>query len=159
MMDFTQADTLNQAIRRIGQTHQSLAAVILADLGLHFGQALFLLELDAHGPRTQIQLAVALGVEPPSITAMAVKLQAAELITRTPAPRDARAMIVELTDGGRALLPRVKDSWVRLAEAIVGGLDTPALDRLVGDIADLAHDLSLGDPPCSPATAPVCGDC
>ncbi len=158
-MDFTRADALNQAIRRIGQTHQSLAAVVLADLGLHFGQALFLLDLDAHGPRTQVQLATALAVEPPSITAMAMKLQAAGLITRTPAPRDARAMIVDLTDGGRALLPRVKDSWVRLAEATVVGLDTPALDRLTGDLTDLAHSLSCGGPPRGPATAPLCGDC
>lgn len=143
-MDFERADALNQAIRQISQQHQSLAFAVLADLGLHPGQALFLLDLGVHGTRNQTQLAAALGVEPPSITAMAVKLQAAGLIARTPAPRDARAMIVELTDRGRAILPQVKDRWVRLAEATVAGLDTTPLDRLAGDLADLASSLSRG---------------
>ena len=153
-MDFAHADALNQAIRRISQAHQSLAVALLADLDLHPGQALFLLELDAHGTRTQTQLAAALGVEPPSITGMAVKLQATGLIVRTPAPRDARAMVVELTDRGRALLPQVKDSWVRLAEATVAGLETTPLDRLSGDLADLARSLSRGSSPGDLATAP-----
>jgi len=153
-MNFAHADALNQAIRRISQQHQGLAAALLADLGLHAGQALFLLELDAHGTRTQTQLAAALGVEPPSITGMAVKLQATGLIARTPAPRDARAMVVELTDRGRALLPQVKDSWVRLAEATVAGLETTPLDRLSGDLADLARSLSHGSAPGDLATAP-----
>ena len=153
-MDFAHADELNQAIRQISQQHQSLAAALLADLGLHAGQALFLLELDAQGPRTQTQLAAALGVEPPSITGMAVKLQAAGLITRTPAPRDARAMVVELTERGRALLPQVKDVWVRLAEVTVAGLGTTSLDRLAGDLADLAHSLSRGSAPGGTQIAP-----
>ena len=153
-MDFAHADALNQAIRQISQQHQSLAAALLADLGLHAGQALFLLELDAQGPRTQTQLAAALGVEPPSITGMAVKLQAAGLITRTPAPRDARAMVVELTERGRALLPQVKDVWVRLAEVTVAGLGTISLDRLAGDLADLAHSLSRGGARGGSQTAP-----
>lgn len=157
-MDFAQADALNQAIRRISQMHQSLAYAVLADLGLHPGQALFLLELDVHGTRTQIQLAAGLGVEPPSITGMAVKLQAAGLIARTHAPRDARAMIVELTEEGRALIPRVKEKWVRLAEESVAGLDTTRLDGLTRELLDLAHSLSLDGPPHRTTSAPTGDD-
>ena len=160
-MAFARADTLNQVIRRISQTHQSLAFAVLTDLGLHPGQALFLLELDAHGTRTQVQLAAGLGVEPPSITSMAVKLQAVGLIARTQAPHDARAMIVELTDGGRALIPQLKHRWVRLAEASVAGLGTTSLDRLLEDLTTLAHRLSLETPAHGvvTVTAPTDVDC
>lgn len=50
----------------------------------------------------QAQLSEALGCEPPSVTLMTRKLEAAGHIRRTPDPSDKRASIVELTDSGTA---------------------------------------------------------
>jgi DNA-binding MarR family transcriptional regulator len=141
-VDFERADALNRAIRLLGMNHRAMAAAELAGLGLHPGQELLLLLLDAHGPRTQRQLADGLGCEPPSVTLMAQKLEAAGLIARTPSPSDGRATVVELTAGGRALMPRLKAVWQRLAERTAAGLDGASLDHVIEVVGDLGRTVS-----------------
>jgi len=140
-MDFAQADAVNRAIRLIGMKHRGRAGAALAALGLHPGQEVFLLELDAHGARTQTQLAAGLGCEPPSVTLMAQKLEAAGLVVRRGAPSDGRLTVVELTEEGRALVVRLKEIWRRLAETTVAGLEFTSLERLREVLDDLAHSL------------------
>ena len=145
-MDFAQADALNRAIRLIGMKHRGRAGAALAELGLHPGQEVLLLELDARGARTQAQLAAGLGCEPPSVTLMAQKLEAAGLIARRPSADDGRVTVVELTDRGRALIPPLKEAWWRLAETTVAGLETTPFDRLLAVLDDLARSLYPGAP-------------
>lgn len=141
-MDFEHADALNQAIRQIAIRHRARAGALLAELGLYPGQELLLLDLDAHGPRIQVELAGELGCEPPSITQMVRKLEAAGLISRRPSPRDSRATIVELTDRGRDLIPHIKEVWRQLAEIMVAGLTTTSPNQLFDVVDDLARSLS-----------------
>src|SRR3954451_9812987 len=121
-MDFEQADALNQAIRLLSLRHRARAAALLAPLGLHPGQEVLLLELARTGPLIQAQLGEALGCEPPSVTLMTRKLEAAGHIRREPAPTDKRATVVALTDRGRALAEQVRQLWCALAEETVRGL-------------------------------------
>ena len=153
-MKFEQADALNRAIRLIGMKHRAMAEAAVFELGLHTGQEALLMELDAHGPRTQVQLAAALGCEPPSVTLMAKKLEAAGLIARQRSSSDGRAVIVELTDEGRALLPRLQEVWRRLGEETVAGLEAKSLDRLLEVLTDLALSLYPGGAPSSLAPVP-----
>ncbi len=143
-MDFQTADTLNRAIRLIGLKHRARAAELLAEIGLHPGQEIVLLELDAHGPRTQIQLAMGCECEPPTLTQLAQKLEAAGLILRQPCPTDARATVVSLTARGQALIGPLKESWVRLAERTVAGLTDTTAEALVAVTRELACSLSSG---------------
>lgn len=78
----------------------------------------------------QAQLGEALGCEPPSITLMTRKLDAAGHIRRQPAPSDKRASIVELTDSGEALVVQVKQLWRTLAEETVTGLPAQTVAEL-----------------------------
>lgn len=105
-MEFEQADAINAAIRAIGMRHRALAAALLAPLGLHPGQEVLLLEIAAHGPCTQVQLATASGCEPPTITGSVRKLEDAGLVVRTPSPTDGRATIVDLSERGGSYCPR-----------------------------------------------------
>ena len=141
-MNFDQADALNEAIRAIGIRHRALAMAALAPLGIHPGHKLVLLELDTAGPRTQAQLAAASGYEPPTITLSVRQLEAAGLVVRRPSPTDGRATVVELSDEGRALLPKLKAAWRRLAEQTVAGLTSTPLERLDDVLADLAASLT-----------------
>jgi len=141
-MNFDEADALLDAIRSISIRHRALAGAHLAPLGLHPGQEVILLELDANGPRTQGQLAVASGCEPPTITGSARKLEAAGLVVRRPSPTDGRVSIVELSDRGHALIPTLKTVWQQLAEQTVAGLTTTTrIDRLSADLTDLARSI------------------
>jgi DNA-binding MarR family transcriptional regulator len=137
-VDFEQADAINQAIRLLTLRHRARAAALLAPLGLHPGQEVFLLELARTGPMIQAQLSEALGCEPPSVTLMARKLEASGHIRRRPAPSDGRASIVELTDSGRALADEVKQLWRALAEETVTGLP----DQTVAELPGILHTLT-----------------
>lgn len=140
-MDFNQADALIDAIRSISIRHRALAGTVLAPLGLHTGQEMILLELDARGPRTQRQLATAGGCEPPTITGSARKLEAAGLVVRRPSPTDGRAIIVELSEKGRDLIPELKRAWRHLGELTIAGLTNTSLEQLTENLTDLASSI------------------
>jgi len=129
-VDFEEADAVNQAIRMLSLRHRARAAAMLAPLGLHPGQEVLLLELARTGPMIQAELSEALGSEPPSVTLMTRKLEAAGHIRRRPATSDKRATIVELTDRGRALADEVKHLWIALAEETVTGLSAETAAEL-----------------------------
>ncbi|MFI1582441.1 MarR family winged helix-turn-helix transcriptional regulator [Embleya sp. NPDC020630] len=129
-MDFDRADALNQAIRLLSLRHRARITTLLAPLGLHPGQEALLLELARNGPMIQGRLSDALGCEPPSVTLMTRKLEAAGHIRRTPAPTDKRASVVELTDSGTDLVERIKQAWCTLAEETVTGLPEPTVAQL-----------------------------
>ncbi len=151
-MDFESADAINQAIRLLTLRHRARAATLLAPVGLHPGQEVLLLELARNGPMIQAQLSKALGCEPPSVTLMARKLEAAGHIRRRPAPNDRRASIVELTDSGRELADKVKRIWRTLANHTVTGLpkatvaDLPRLLRVLIDNIDTTEPLDRRNP-------------
>ncbi|MFI5286753.1 MAG: MarR family winged helix-turn-helix transcriptional regulator [Candidatus Dormibacteria bacterium] len=144
-MNFDQADAFNEAIRAIGIRHRALAIAALAPFGIHPGHKLLLLELEAAGPSTQAQLAAASGYEPPTITLSVRQLEAAGLVVRHPSPTDGRATIVELTDEGMALLPKLKTAWRRVAEQTVAGVSSVSFEQLSDVLTDLATSLSTLD--------------
>jgi DNA-binding MarR family transcriptional regulator len=144
-MNFDQADALNEAIRAIGLRHRELAIAALAPFGIHPGHKLLLLELEVAGASTQAQLASASGYEPPTITLSVRQLEAAGLVARRQSPTDGRATIVELTDAGRALMPKLKEAWRHVAEQTVAGLTTVSFEELTAVLADLAASLSADD--------------
>jgi DNA-binding MarR family transcriptional regulator len=141
-MNFAQADALNEAIRAIGIRHRTLAIAALAPLGIHPGHKLLLLELESAGPRTQAQLAAASGYEPPTITMSVRQLEDAGFVVRMPSATDGRATIVELTDKGRALLPKLKAAWRQVAQQTIARLTSTPSDELARVLADLAASLS-----------------
>lgn len=55
---------------------------------------------------------------------------------------DGRVTIVELSDQGQALLPRLKAAWQQLAEHTVAGLTSTPLDQLADALADVAASLT-----------------
>ena len=144
-MNFDQADALNEAIRAVGIRHRALAIAALAPFGIHPGHKLLLLELAAAGPRTLAQLAESSGYEPPSITESVRQLEAARLVVRRPSPTDRRATIIELSDKGRALLPKLKAAWRQVAEQTVSGVHSTSVDQLTEVLAELASSLTTSN--------------
>ncbi|MGP3932899.1 MarR family winged helix-turn-helix transcriptional regulator [Nonomuraea sp. KM88] len=140
-MDFEQADALNQAIRLLSLRHRARAATLLSPLGLHPGQEALLLELARTGPMIQAELSEALGCEPPSVTLMSRKLEAAGHVRRAPAPSDRRASVVELTDSGKELVGRIKQLWCALADETVAGLPAATVAELPGILRALVGNV------------------
>ncbi|WP_028280024.1 MarR family winged helix-turn-helix transcriptional regulator [Arthrobacter sp. H5] len=141
-MDHTQAAAINAAIRTIGMRHRTLAGAKLAEIGLSLGQEMLIVELSRRGSRTQAQLAEAACCEPPTITSAVQKMEANGLVERSPSPCDRRAMVVELTDKGRAAVSELEAVWLALAEETVAGLRRTELDPLIDALNDLAEGLT-----------------
>jgi DNA-binding MarR family transcriptional regulator len=145
-VDFEQADDVNQAIRMLSLRHRARAAALLAPLGLHPGQEVLLLELARSGPMIQAQLSEALGSEPPSVTLMTRKLEAAGHIRRRQASSDKRATVVELTDSGSALAGKLKGLWSALAEETVSGLPAETVRELPRILGTMTRNVDTRRP-------------
>ena len=154
-MNYDEADALNRSIRAIGIRHRALAIAALVPFGIHPGHKLLLMELDKMGPLTQAQLAAASGFEPPTITLSVRQLESAGLVVRRPSPADRRATLVELSDLGRAVLPKVRTAWRQVAEQTMAGLSPTQATQVKEMLAVLADALKATvDPSKLPGYAP-----
>lgn len=106
------------------------------------GQEVLLLELGAQGARTQGQLAPSSGCEPPTVTVSVRKLEAAGLVLRRTSSTDERVTIVELSDQGRELLPRLHAVWQQLADETIAAIPRSNPHVLRETLTDLASSLN-----------------
>jgi DNA-binding MarR family transcriptional regulator len=113
---------INTALVRAARAHRVAAAQLLGEVGLHPGQEVLLMELWQGDGRTQAELAEALAVEPPTITKMLQRMEAAGLVQRKPHPDDRRAQRVFLTARGKRLQQKVDRLWAQLATRAVAGM-------------------------------------
>lgn len=65
----------------------------------------------------------------------------AGLIVHTPSPVDARVNLVDLTDKGRALIPRLNDAWRVLTRDTVAGLRGASTAEVLTALDDLVRSL------------------
>jgi DNA-binding MarR family transcriptional regulator len=96
--------------------------------------------VERHGPLTPSELAARERIQRPTATRLVAKLVELGLITRTPAPADARSSLLHITDAGRTLQADVrtrKDAFLaRRLEAL------PEADRAtLARAADLLEAL------------------
>ena len=102
----------------------------MAEVGLHVGQEMVLIELWEKDGLRGGELASRLGVEPPTITKMLRRLEQFGLVERRPDPADARSFGVYLTGKGRALEDPVSRCWGRAQERTLAALDAGERETL-----------------------------
>ena len=105
-------------------------AELLAPHGLHPGQDALLMALWREGGQSQVDLAAHLGVEPPTITRMAQRLERGGLIDRRPDPDDARAVRLFVTPRARLLEAVVRRVWSELDAMIAEAVGVTEAARL-----------------------------
>lgn len=135
------ADRFNRQVRRLALAHRRRAAELLAPIGLHPGQEVFLLELQERGEATQAELAEALRVEPPTVTNMAQRLEAAGLISRRVDPCSRRSVLVTLSPAGGQRMADLHRVWYQLAGETLGGLRSTDADGLLAILSELLTGL------------------
>ena len=115
---------------------RSRHAALLAPHGLHPGQdALLMLLWQSPGLR-QADLAVRLGVEPPTITRMVRRLERGGLVERRRDPDDARVMRIYSTPRARLLEVIVRRVWSELENELTAALGAAGA-------AELSHLLQV----------------
>ncbi len=130
-----------QALMRTVNVHRQLMFRTLAEEGAHPGQAACLRALAAHDGISQRDLALALHLAPPTVTAMLQRMEKAGAINRRPDRDDQRITRVELTAEGRRLegsLRAVLARYISQALDSMSEEDRRQLERLLGIMADNA---------------------
>jgi len=90
------------------------------------------------GPRTQAELAATLGVTPRNVTTLVDGLEATGFVRRAPHPHDRRAVLVTLTDRGRAAMEAMDAEHDALGAQLIDGLDAATAEKT---LAGLTHVL------------------
>jgi DNA-binding MarR family transcriptional regulator len=111
---------------------------VLRPLGLSFAryELLMLLSFTRAGSLPMAKAGARLQVHPTSVTNAASRLEAAGLVVRRPHPTDGRAVLVEITDDGRALAAKATEL---LNRDVFGQpeLSSPGMNQLVELLRDL----------------------
>ncbi|WP_116047071.1 MarR family winged helix-turn-helix transcriptional regulator [Amycolatopsis palatopharyngis] len=108
----------------------------LSEHGLTRARATVIWLLHHSGPVTQRELSQALRVTPRNVTGLLDALQTTGYVTRDAHPTDRRAVLVGLSEQGRALAQRLQSGYGELGQTLFG--EVPAAD-LGGFISTLDH--------------------
>jgi MarR family transcriptional regulator, organic hydroperoxide resistance regulator len=115
-------ETTSYALAKVCRAHRGNVGELLAQIRLHVGQEMALIELwDQDGLRSA-ELAERLGVEPPTITKMLRRLEKCGLVERRQDAQDARSFRVYLTGEGRSLEDPVARCWEKVEEKAFSGM-------------------------------------
>jgi DNA-binding MarR family transcriptional regulator len=115
-------ETTGYALAKVCRAHRGNVSALLAQVGLHVGQEMVLIELREEDGLRGGELAERLGVEPPTVTKMLRRLEGCGLVERRRDPEDARSFRVYLTREGRSLEGHVSRCWERVEEKAFAGM-------------------------------------
>ena len=117
-------ENMSFVLAKVCKAHRAYVGALLAEHGLHVGQEMVLLELWQEDGLRGGELALRLGVEPPTLTKMLRRLEGCGLVERSQDPADARSFRVHLTKKGRALEEPVAHCWSQAEETVLAGMST-----------------------------------
>ena len=115
-------ETTGFTLAKVCKAHRGNVGEHLAEVGLHVGQEMVLIELWREDGLRGGELAERLGVEPPTVTKMLRRLEWCGLVSRRQDPEDARSFRVYLTEEGRSLEEPVVRCWERVEEKSLRGM-------------------------------------
>lgn len=122
---------LSYAVFQLARAHRGYAAVMLREMDLHPGQELLLMQLFDKDGQTQSELLESVGLDHSTVSKSLHRMQDAGLLTREPAEHDRRAMIVRLTDKGRAMKKPIAAMWQTLERTSVQNLTADEIDTFI----------------------------
>ena len=123
------SDHLAESLLAFVRTLRARQAALLAPHGLHPGQDALLMLLWQHPGMRQVDIALRLGVEAPTITRMLRRLERGGLVERRRDPDDARTLRVHPTPRARLLEAMVRRSWSDLDGELIHALGTADAER------------------------------
>ncbi|MGE0231764.1 MAG: MarR family winged helix-turn-helix transcriptional regulator [Flavobacteriaceae bacterium] len=130
-------DSLGYKLARAARAHRTQVAAAMREIGIHPGQEALLQALSTEDGRTMGTLADLIGVRPPTMSKMVLRMAAEGLVDRQNDHGDARRARVHLTEEGRERARALKKRWRRIEKKLTAGLsdkDTKRLGMLLGHL-------------------------
>ncbi len=109
------------------------------ELDLTIAQLKSLFFIEFGGRSNLSQLAAALGVTPPNVTRIAERLVKQKLVSRNENPENRRMLLLQVTDKGKALLDKLRESGLSRMSGILNQLSTEELAALAKGLAAITR--------------------
>jgi len=135
-------DSMSYRLVRVAKAHRGLVAEGLAELGLHTGQELVLVQLWREDGLRHSDLAQRIGVAPPTVTKVLRGMDRTGLVTREADSQDARASRVWLTERGRSLREPVEGLWQAVERRVLRGVDRSERDLVERALARMLDNVT-----------------
>ena len=142
-MPFNYKKSITFRLLQAAKAQRARSGAHLSRIGLHPGQELVLKVLSDADGKTMSQLALALGVQPPTVTKMVTRLASQGYLKRQTSDTDGRLARVYLTDTGRDLVHSIDKAWKRLEREAMSGLDDKDRKKLRKMLRQVEKNLSL----------------
>jgi DNA-binding MarR family transcriptional regulator len=129
-------------LNQVGRELTTATERMLAPLGLTAQQAALLLHAsrgEATGPSA---LKAALGTDTAGMTRLLDRLEDKGLLRRARHPSDRRAVVIELTDAGRALLPRIPPVFGQVSQRAFAGFTADEVGAMTGMLQRMLANLA-----------------
>ncbi len=140
-MNFEQANEMVRSVRRLAMLHRGRAGELLRPHGVQVGQEVLLLELATLDHASQAELALLAEVDEPSVCRSLARLERQGLIERAADKRDGRRRVVMLSPEGRALIPKLKRVYIKLASETVGDAGGKLHQRSLKSVREISRRL------------------
>lgn len=141
---------IGSAILALARAQRNYLNRRLAAHGIHPGQDQLLVAVWNSPGMRQNDLARELGVEPPTVTRMVMRLERSGLVERRDDPGDARATLVIPTQRSRLLEPHVRMIWQEMEAQLSGSIPSGLSAAMEGSMAAMRRALET-DPPAEEA--------
>ncbi|WP_433476311.1 MarR family winged helix-turn-helix transcriptional regulator [Spirillospora sp. CA-142024] len=118
---------VSYALAHATRAHRAVLQRRMAQLGLHLGQELLIVDIHHNPDTTQAELVQRIGLEQPTIAKALTRMERTGFIQRTTDPGDRRVTRLRLTERGEAVVDAVTAAWAETeAQATAGLTDTEA---------------------------------
>lgn len=137
-------ESTGYALAKVCKAHRGHVGEYLAEVGLHVGQEMVLIELFEQDGLRGGDLAERLCVEPPTVTKMLRRLEKCGLVERRRDSRDARSFRVYLTGEGRSLEEPLARCWEKVEERTFAGMSIGERQTFRRLLAKVRSNIDLG---------------
>lgn len=119
------------ALAHATRAHRAVLQRRMAQLGLHLGQELLIVDIHHNPDTTQAELVQRIGVEQPTIAKALTRMERTGFVQRTADPGDRRVTRVRLTERGEAVVDAVTAAWTETDTQATAGLTDEEAQQLI----------------------------
>ena len=133
--------SLVASVFKLGRDLRTLIDRELAGRGITTQQAALMLVTRLHGGHVVGHLADPLGTDTAGLTRLVDRLEAKGLVIRSASPSDRRAVDLELTPAGQALVPELVAAFKHAHEKLLEGIEDSEIEQFRATMRRLRENL------------------
>jgi len=132
---------VSYALAHATRAHRAVLQRRMAQLGLHLGQELLIVDIHHNPDTTQAELVQRIGFEQPTIAKALTRMERTGFIQRTADPGDRRVTRLRLTERGEAVVDTVTAAWAETDARATAGLTEEQAKQLVRLLTTVRRNL------------------